>query len=201
MINSIRSGNGLNFYDEAVNDSEAWRALTGGDRGAYEFLFRKYYDDLYRYAVKFSGRSGMAEDHIQKLFLKIWRRRDKLQEVEAVKTYLWTALRRSMIDTFRREKAERKYVEKYKNNSRMQYSAEELVIRNEVNTIQSKELKEAIARLTSREREVLYLKFYEGMCYEEIEQIMSVSYQTSRNYVYRALQSLKSILGSMVVPG
>src|SRR5690625_4280756 len=201
MINSIRSGNGLNFYDEAVNDSEAWRALTGGDRGAYEFLFRKYYDDLYRYAVKFSGRSGMAEDHIQKLFLKIWRRRDKLQEVEAVKTYLWTALRRSMIDTFRREKAERKYVEKYKNNSRMQYSAEELVIRNEVNTIQSKELKEAIARLTSREREVLYLKFYEGMCYEEIEQIMSVSYQTSRNYVYRALQSLKSILGSKVALG
>src|SRR5690625_1620387 len=107
MINSIRSGYGLNFYYEVVNESDSWLALTGGDCGAYEFLFRKYYDDLYRYAVKFSGRSGMAEDHIQKLFLKIWRRRDKLQEVEAVKTYLWTALRRSMIDTFRKEKTER----------------------------------------------------------------------------------------------
>ncbi|MFP3345370.1 sigma-70 family RNA polymerase sigma factor, partial [Halomonas sp. SIMBA_159] len=62
-------------------------------------------------------------------------------------------------------------------------------------------LKEAINQLTPKEREVLYLKFYEGMNYEEIEQIMSVSYQTSRNYVYRALQSLKAILTSEVALG
>lgn len=203
MGKSIQSGNRLYYYnDDAISDSEAWRALLGGDRNAYELLFRKYYDDLYHYAVKFSGRPGFAEDHIQKLFLRIWRRRNKLEEVDAVKTYLWTALRRSMIDTFRQQKTENKYLHKYDHNSgRMQYTAEELVIQDEISHLRSEELKEALDQLTSREREVLYLKFYEGMSYEEIEQIMSISYQTSRNYVYRALQSLKVILTSEVALG
>lgn len=185
-----------------LGDSETWKALLEGDRKACEFLFRKYYDDLYHYAIKFSGKSGMAEDHIQKLFLKLWRRRAHLEEVKSVKTYLWTALRRSMIDTLRKKKTEDKYLDKYEShNTRMQYTTEELIIQDEISTIRSEELKEAIDRLTSREREILYLKFYEGMSYGEIEQIMSVSYQTSRNYVYKALQSLKEILSSEVTFG
>lgn len=118
-------------------------------------LFRKYYDDLYYYAVKFSGEPAVAEDHIQKLFLKIWRQRDQLEEVEGVKTYLWSALRRSMIDTYRKRKTERKYRDQYrKNHGRMQFTDEELIIRHERDTIQSRELKEAIDQLTPKEREV-----------------------------------------------
>lgn len=200
---SIQSGFNPDYqYDDTHSDSEVWRDLLAGDREAYECLFRKYYDDLYHYAVKFTGSPGFAEDHIQKLFLKLWRRRDQLEEVEGVKTYLWTALRRSMIDTYRKQKTEDRYMHEYSfNEVRMQYTAEEIVIQNEIIQLQSRELKKALERLSSREREVLYLKFYEGMSYEEIEQIMSVSYQTSRNYVYRALQSLKSILASEVTLG
>lgn len=181
-----------------LSDSEAWKAFLKGDRQAFELLFRRYYDDLYHYAVKFSGEPAMAEDHIQKLFLKIWRKRDHLEEVEGVKTYLWIALRRCIIDTFRKMKTEEKYVNKLKDDhGRMQFTAEELIIRDEIDTMQSRELKEAMDQLTPKEREVLYLKFYEGMSYEEIEQIMSVSYQTSRNYVYKALQSLKETLSEV----
>lgn len=200
MIESIQSA--FNSDYEALSDSEAWNALLAGDRDAFQYLFRKYYDDLYHYAVKFSGKPGIAEDHIQKLFLKIWRRRDQLEEVEGVKTYLWTALRRSMIDTFRKQRTQNKYLDKYQtDNTQMQFTAEELVIRDEISTIRSRELEAAINQLSPKEREVLYLKFYEGMSYKEIEQIMSVSYQTSRNYVYRALQSLKTILTSEVTLG
>lgn len=39
------------------------------------------------------------------------------------------------------------------------------------------------------------------MSYEEIEQVMGISYQTFRNYVYKAWQSLKAMLGSEVVLG
>lgn len=200
MRKLIRSGDDSGY--EALSDSEAWKGFLDGDCAAFHYLFRTYYDDLYHYAVKFSGESAVAEDHIQKLFLKLWRRRDQLGEVDGVKTYLWTALRRSLIDTFRKIKTEKKYIDKLGHNQgKMQFTAEELIIRDEVDTMQSRELREAMDQLTPKEREVLYLKFYEGMSYEEIEQIMSVSYQTSRNYVYRALQSLKKILTSEVALG
>lgn len=200
MLKSIQSGDASDY--ETLNDSEAWEAFLNGDCDAFQYLFRTYYDDLYHYAVKFSGEPAVAEDHIQRLFLKLWRRRDQLDKVEGVKTYLWTALRRSIIDTLRRKKTEEKYLNKLKDNrDGMQFTAEELIIRHEMDTMQSRELKEAMHQLTPKEREVLYLKFYEGMSYEEIEQIMSVSYQTSRNYVYRALQSLKAILSSELAFG
>lgn len=200
MVKGIQAG--CDPRQEKLSDPQAWSAILTGDRAAFGLLFSRYYDDLYHYAVKFSGRPDMAEDHIQKLFLKIWRRRDSLEEVKGVKTYLWAALRRSMIDTFRKEKAERKYLDKLGSGYvRMQYTAEELVIHDEVSAIRSRELKEAIDQLNPRQREVLYLKFYEGMSYEEIEQVMSVSYQTSRNYVYQALQSLKEILTPETIAG
>mgnify|MGYP001393496632 CR=1 FL=1 len=200
MAKGIQSDYDIDY--EKLTDSEVWKAILAGDREAFGLLFSRYYDDLYHYAVKFSGRPGMAEDHIQKLFLKIWHRRDSLEEVKGVKTYLWSALRRSMIDTFRKEKAERKYLDKIDNGyARMQYTTEELVIHDETSSARSRELKKAIGQLNSRQREVLYLKFYEGMSYEEIEQIMSVSYQTSRNYVYQALQALKEILTPEVIVG
>lgn len=202
MIKLIQPGKSDNASDGVFSDSEAWKAFLDGDCEAFQYLFQTYYDDLYHYAVKFSGDPAAAEDHIQKLFLKLWRKRERLEKVKGVKTYLWSALRRSMIDTHRKRKTERKYRDEYqKNHGRMHYSAEELLIRDEINAIRSSELQAAIHQLSPKEREVLYLKFYEGMSYKEIEQIMSVNYQTTRNYVYRALQSLKELLSPEAVLG
>lgn len=187
---------------DRIASSEAWKALLSGDRSAFELLFRRYYDDLYRYGVAFCGCPDMAEDHIQKLFLKIWRRRETLGEVSGVKTYLWSGLRRSLIDGFRKQQTKKKYLDKLENNDLgMQLTPEEFIINNELDAIRRRALKEAIGQLSSRQQEVVYLKFYEGMSYDEIEQIMAISYQTSRNYVYEALKALKLRLNPEVMTG
>ncbi|MDX1642530.1 MAG: sigma factor, partial [Balneolaceae bacterium] len=72
-----------------------------------EKLFKRHYDDLFRYAVKFCGSEVKAEDHIQDLFLRIWNRREFLGDVTGVKTYLWTALRRSLISKNKKENRKR----------------------------------------------------------------------------------------------
>ncbi len=182
------------------DDPDLWQSILEGERDAFELLFQKYFDDLFHYALKLTGQRSMAEDHVQGLFLYIWQKRGTLKEVMAVKTYLWTALRRRIIDSYRKKQAERKYLDIfYDDKLSMQFSTEELIINNEQATIRSKRLKEAIEQLSSREREILYLKFYEGMNYQEIEQIMSVNYQTCRNYTYRAIESLRKILHTEVL--
>ncbi|MCW9706517.1 RNA polymerase sigma factor [Fodinibius salsisoli] len=184
------------------SDVRVWSAVLEGDRDAFELLFHRHYDDLFHYALKLTGQKGMAKDHVQKLFLYVWQKRDTLDEVEAVRTYLWTSLRRSIIDTYRKKQAERKYLDKFADSRlKMQFSAEELIINNEESSIRHSELKKAIDQLSSRQREVLYLKFYEGMSYQEIEQIMDVNYQTCRNYIYRAIESLRALLRTEVLVG
>ncbi|GAA5521038.1 RNA polymerase sigma factor [Aliifodinibius salicampi] len=182
------------------DDPDLWQSILEGERDAFELLFQKYFDDLFHYALKLTGQRSIAEDHVQGLFLYIWQKRGTLKEVMAVKTYLWAALRRRIIDSYRKKKTERKYLNTYHDdNLSMQLSSEELIINDEQATIRSKKLKKAIEQLSSRECEVLYLKFYEGMNYQEIEQIMSVNYQTCRNYTYRAIEFLRKTLHTEVL--
>lgn len=179
------------------SDTEIWLALKAGDREALKLLYDSYYADLFRYALKFSGSKLMAEDHIQKLFLKIWERREHLGEVTGVKTYLWTALRRSLITRLREKDrlSTNLNVLSIQNAwSGMQFSPEDLIISEERKIQDRAKLKSALDQLSPRQREIMYLKFYDGMSYQEIEGITSLSYQTIYNYVHEGIKALKAIL-------
>ncbi|MEX2639138.1 MAG: RNA polymerase sigma factor [Balneolales bacterium] len=178
-----------------LEDHQVWSALKQNDKNALKILFERYYYNLYQYAVKFCGCQDMAEDHIQDLFLRIWEKRRYLSEVTGVKTYLWTALRRSLITAIKkRERETINQTEIEKSLSGINFNAEEIITQKELTAQKQKSLKKALDQLSNKQKEVLFLKFYEGMSYGEIEQIMSVSSQTSRNYVYEGLKSLRTIL-------
>ena len=52
---------------------------------------------------------------------------------------------------------------------------------------------------------MLYLKFYNQMSYEEISEVMGISYQASRNLVYKSLQTVReqmlTVAGWLVLAG
>ncbi|MDR8391862.1 sigma-70 family RNA polymerase sigma factor [Aliifodinibius sp. S!AR15-10] len=181
---------------QGLSDPEVWRELKKGDKKALEILVRRHYEDLSRYAIKFCDNKKLAEDSVQDLFLMLWRNRKDLDDVEAVKTYLWRALRNGIISKLRKVKRRKKILRR--ENAELQpevkLNVEELIIEQEIDVQTREELEKALNQLSSRQREALYLKFYDGMNYEEIETIMSVSYQTVRNYIHEALSSLKSTL-------
>ncbi|MDR8392942.1 sigma-70 family RNA polymerase sigma factor [Aliifodinibius sp. S!AR15-10] len=178
-----------------MTDTELWNQLKEGNRNALEALFRRYYDDLFRYGVKFCGSEVIAEDHIQELFLRVWKRRDNLGYVNGVKTYLWTALRRRLINQNNRDSRKSEiYAELGEQTSRMQFAVEEIIIQRERDQAKRKALKKAMDELTPRQREIVYLRYYEGMTYEEIETITSLNYQTIRNYVYESLKVLDEVI-------
>ncbi|MEX2640500.1 MAG: sigma-70 family RNA polymerase sigma factor [Balneolales bacterium] len=193
-----RIHNGSAFND--CCDPLVWKALRNGEIDGLKILYNRYHSSLYLYAEKFCGSPDMAEDHVQNLFLRIWEKRNSLAEVTGVKTYLWTALRRSLITTLNKNQRENIYQEEvFDNLPDMNFNAEELLTQRELDDQNKDELMNAFGQLSKRQREVIFLKFYEGMTYEEIEQIMQVSSQTSRNYVCEALKTLKFILSGKAV--
>jgi len=174
-----------------LKDEVIWGKLKSGDRQALEILFRRYHKDLYRYAVKFCRDEEMAEDQIQNLFLRIWVRKEKLGNVTAVKSYLTTCLRRDLITEMNRKRKKISHEENKHSNFGFSLSVEEFIIRSEHTDFRKKQLAKAIDALTSKQKEILYLRFYEGMSYEEIEGIMDINYQVARNYLYQSLQKLR----------
>ncbi len=165
--------------------------LKKGNRDAFEMLFHRYYEDLYRYGIKFCGNKHMVEDQIQNLYLKIWMRKKRLGDVKGIKTYLWTALRRELITAMKkRDKRRKPHQIKYDNDS-FSLPVEDIIIKKEQERFKKTELKKVIDTLSPRQKEILYLRFYEGMSYDEIEDIMSVNYQVARNYLSQCLKTIK----------
>lgn len=175
--------------------ADLWKDFLKGEVEAYEQLFKAYYSDLYGYGLKLSKRPELVKDTIQELFVKLWERRERLSEVDSIKGYLLVSLRRMLLRKLKNDSLTTLMDDKQKENlENLQFSAEEIVINKEIEYEQKRELLEALELLPDRQKEVLFLRYYNGMNYEEIQQILSINYQSVRNHVYRATSKLKDIL-------
>jgi RNA polymerase sigma-70 factor (ECF subfamily) len=53
---------------------------------------------------------------------------------------------------------------------------------------------QALDQLSNRQKEIIYLKFYQELNYEEVSEIMNINYQAARNLLYQSIKSLKKLL-------
>lgn len=174
---------------------ELWVRFLDGDMDVYEQIFRRYYKDLYGYGLKICSRPEIVRDCIQELFVVIWDRRAFLDEVQSIKAYLLASLRRSILKELERQRKYSSQSVEEGQTVHIQFSPEELIVEDEFRSYRKKALYDALSRLPGRQKEVLYLKYFNGMSYEEIEEILSINYQSIRNHIYRAVKKLKKIMG------
>lgn len=177
------------------NQPDLWARFVKGDHLCFKQLFRKYYKGLYGYGLKLCGDPGLVEDCIQELFESIWERRNELTHIDSPNVYFFISLRRKIIKTRIKQNNRGKSVGRAMDDSiSIQFGAEELFIKKESKTKQKKELEKALNQLSNQQKEVLYLHFYNGMSYGEIEEILSINRQSVRNHMYRAMETLRTVL-------
>lgn len=175
------------------DEEQLWKSFKKGDLKAYEGLFNLFYQDLYGYGLKLCSRTELVRDSIQSLFVTLWDRKEHLGEVRSVKAYLLASLRRKILKTLRQErKTSTLDLLQVGPVLDIQISIEESIIQGELEEHQKQMLQEALENLPERQKEVLFLKYYNGMSYEEIEEILSINYQSIRNHIYRALEKLRT---------
>ncbi|MNT35079.1 RNA polymerase sigma factor SigV [compost metagenome] len=137
----------------------------------------------------------MASEATDQVFVKIWEKREQLDRVENVQSYLITFLKRRILRLLEKQhrintalqnvKAEDDWVE-------MPY--EEFVIKVQTNEIIQIRLKEALEKLSFRQKQLVNLKFFEGYSYEKIAETTQMSVRTAYNTLYDALKILREEL-------
>lgn len=190
---------GNNFDDKksifsSLPDEKLWKLIQKGELKGLEILFRRYHDDLLYYAFKLCNNKTEAEDFVQETFLKIWNQHELTENVRSVKPYLLIVLRNKVYNKYRSERAQSEFLYEDQQIEAMQFSHEEFMISEQKRKEDKINLAEALNRLPAHQREVICLKFYEGMSYLEIQEILSLEYQTVRNYIHEGLKQLRSIL-------
>ena len=174
-----------------MNDLELWQLLKKGDKTALERIYRSHAEALLRYGSKFVADQQLVEDCLQDLFVDLWRKRENLSDTDHIKRYLLVALRRNIVRQLERK------VKKIASEEPEEYlfeatiSIDEEIISKELNAEQTQILKNALAQLSERQKEAIYLKYYSGLDYEAICEIMDISYQSVRNVVSSALKALR----------
>ena len=115
-----------------------------------------------------------------------------LSSTNSIKLYLLGALRKKLI----RESAvdQRHHTqdildEKYSFD--LQYNPQEVEFNIQTRLSNEKQVTVFLEKLTKRQKEAVYLKFYQDMDYKEIGHVMELNYQSVRNLVYSSLKSLK----------
>ena len=189
--------------ESKILESNLWTALKQGDRSAFNSIIRSHYQLLYNYGLKISKDQSIVEDSIQELFIYLWEHRSTLADVIVVKAYLIKSLRRRIINQLTSK--DQKLIDRVENfgnevkGSYFSFSHEKFLIDNENSEAIQKKLKTAIANLPERQKEAIYLKYYSGLSYEEIAQIMEMEKQSVANVLRRALLSLR-VLFSVFIP-
>ena len=73
----------------------------------------------------------------------------------------------------------------------VELAIDEVIIAQELNEEQAAQLKRAFDKLSAKQKEILYLRFYQGLDYEQIADVLDMKYQSLRNAVSRAIKNLR----------
>lgn len=173
-------------------DSVVWNAFRSGDRKALDYIFSKYVKLLYAYGGKITKDQDLVEDCIQDLFVELWQRRSSLSEVVNIKYYLIKSLRRRVARKLSSDKGiVARDAEMIEEDAAVDFPLEFKMIEEQNAIDQRKKLFRAIALLTKRQREAIYLKFYEKISYEQLADIMNLGIKSAYNIVGRAIETLR----------
>jgi RNA polymerase sigma factor (sigma-70 family) len=174
------------------NDEKLWHGLKLGNREMFLELYKKYYHTLLFIGLKEMKDAQLVKDTIQQLFLYLWEKRETIQEANNVKSYLVTSFLRKLSADWKKSKQSgilQVVWSTYPEDP--QPNPEEKLIRKDEQSYLFKLLKDYINDLPNRQKELIILRFYEGLTYEEIVQRTGLSYRTVYNKIYEGLKKLR----------
>ncbi len=172
----------------AETEESIWSSLRSGNRQALNYIFEKYVRLLYAYGAKITGDQGAVEDCIQDLFVELWQRREALGATDSIKFYLLKCLRRKIA---RRISMDQRKLASREGSLTIEFSIEVEMIQQQVSLEQQEQLTRAIAKLSERQREAVYLKFYEKMSYEQLSEVLEISLQSAYKLIGKAVDALR----------
>jgi len=184
-----------------VPDVQLWTDFQQDDKDAFREIYERYSDMLLKYGLTIVSDRELIKDCIQDLFIELWRLRQQLSAAKSVKFYLLISLRRLALE---KSKKELKRQLSFKSIAISTAENYERPVADKIDNKETAELHKqifasAIKYLPMRQQEAVFLRFYEGLEYEEIGKIMKLDYQVLRNTICRAIKVLRANIEKTIV--
>lgn len=171
------------------------RQMNEGNLQAFKEIYVLFYNKLLRYGLVIVSDQKTVEDEVQNLFIWVLEHPQKMEKVSNLEVYLFRALKNNLRHQQTRNLRSNTSTDEFlaATQSLHIHSAEHQFIQQEQLTQTTNWIKMALANLPPRQREIIHLRFYEGLSYDEIAKTLSTTNQVVRNYVARAMKRIRKI--------
>lgn len=180
-----------------VPSSELLERIRTNDRGALEILYRSLFDALWNIAIIRTGEVAVAEEVLQDVFLRLWMRRDRLDVNLDIRVYLAAAVRNQTRDlgkhlrvidatvhAVNEERQDIPGIGESPLTPDLQFETQEFL----------DAYHQAVTTLTDQEKIAVHLRWEQGMTFEELGEVLSLSKVGARKVVLRAQRKVQVLL-------
>lgn len=182
-----------------MEETKHWENLKAGDINALQDLYHHHIDALYKYGMVLCHDDDRVKDCIHDMFLSFWNNRLGLTIPASGKAYMMVSLRRRIFDKGPKSNLETIPLEDGNQDYDTEKDPEAKWILSEEATENQLKMTHAMSRISARQREIIHMKYFEQMEYEEIARIMDLNYQSARNLVTRALTALRKEMTTILL--
>lgn len=172
-----------------TSDGDLIQRAAGGDRSAFEDLYRRYARPVFGLALRRLGDRGRAEDAVQETFASIWRSAASYRpERGPGAPWLYAVARNAIVDRARlRTETPAEIPDEPSLEPAPPDQAEQSWL--------SWRVHRALEELPEREREVVALAYWSGFSQSEVADFLGIPLGTVKTRTRSALQHLADILG------
>lgn len=169
---------------------ELFNSLRKDDKKAFEKLYLKYNKLVYGIAFSILKNKEYSEDIVQNVFMKIYEINKSRLPTHMESSWLYTLTKNETISFIRAKKCDVSLEEIYEIED----------VNDDIEKIISKEAyNKIICKLDSVEKEIVSLKILSSFSFEEIGKMLNLKTSTVKWRYYKALHSLKILLGNIGV--
>lgn len=182
------------------SEKEIWIDFKEGSDSALSYIYSNNVNQLFNYGCQINNDEELVCDSIQDLFMDIIRNRKNLADVNVIRFYLFTSLRRKIIKKLKKERSHPTEEIKDQNELRFEItsSPETKMINEQLTEDKCRLINIACQNLTKKQREAILLYFYEGFTYKQLAEIMGMGkVKSARIMIYRTLNVLQSTLSKV----
>lgn len=181
------------FLNES--DDDLTLLIKQDKMGAFTEIYRRYWAGLYNSAYKRLHNHEACEEIVQDLFIKLWEKRNALVLTTGLGSYLYTAIKYSVIDHYRKQLVRENFLQMNGLTMQVDNSTEESIFLNDL----MQHLEKVISSLPVKCRSVYRLSRIEHKTNKEIAIILNISEKTVEGHLSKALHTLRLNLSALCI--
>ena len=174
--------------DEA---QQLWQEYRAGDIYALAKLMQSYYADLFHWGMRLHADREFVKDCIQEVFVNLWKIQDSISSVENVRSYLLVVLKTRILRELSKAQGAHQADLSDDYSFSVEFAADIRLIEEEHEVYQIRRLERVLNHLPQRQKELIYLRFYQNLSFEQIAEIMHLGRQSVYNLLQKSLNSLR----------